>query len=63
MVRHGIRSVFPPAAIDAARAAAHLPALGLPGGRRDLRDVPTVTIDAATTTDIDDALSVIPAGR
>jgi len=62
VVRHGIRSIFPTIAIEAARAAALAPALGLPGGRRDLRDVPTVTIDAATTTDIDDALSVIPAG-
>ena len=62
VVRHGIRSVFPAAAVEAARAAATAPALALVGGRRDLRDVPTITIDAATTTDIDDALSVIPAG-
>jgi ribonuclease R len=45
--------------IEAARAAAAAP---LTGARRDLRDVVTVTIDAATTTDIDDALSVIPPG-
>ena len=60
VVRHGIRSAFPAAVIDAARANAS-PKLG-GKGRRDLRDVPTVTIDAASTTDIDDALSVIPAG-
>lgn len=30
------------------------------GARRDLREVPTVTIDAASTRDIDDAISVIP---
>jgi ribonuclease R len=58
VVRHGIRSAFPEAVIEAARAAASAPTLG---ARRDLRDVPTVTIDAATTTDIDDALSVFPA--
>ncbi|EYF06877.1 3'-to-5' exoribonuclease RNase R [Chondromyces apiculatus DSM 436] len=32
------------------------------GPRRDLRKLPTVTIDAASTRDIDDALAVIPAG-
>jgi ribonuclease R len=59
VVRHGIRSTFSAAAIEAARAAAASPALG---ERRDLREVTTVTIDAATTTDIDDALAVIPPG-
>ncbi|MBI4865052.1 MAG: RNB domain-containing ribonuclease [Candidatus Riflebacteria bacterium] len=33
------------------------------GGRRDLRAVPTITVDAPVTRDIDDAISVIPAGR
>lgn len=59
VVRHGIRSVFPEAVIAAAEASA---ARGPAGERRDLRSVPTVTIDGPTTTDIDDALSVIPAG-
>lgn len=60
VVRHGIRASFPPAVADAARAAA---AAGFSReGRRDLRDVPTVTIDSPVTTDIDDALSVLPAG-
>ncbi|MFO0631168.1 MAG: ribonuclease catalytic domain-containing protein, partial [Polyangiales bacterium] len=31
------------------------------GSRRDLRAVPTVTIDAPSTRDIDDAISVLPA--
>ena len=29
--------------------------------RRDLRAVPTLTIDAASTRDIDDAIAVLPA--
>lgn len=50
-----------------AEALAELPAVcATPhalGARRDLREVPTVTIDAASTRDIDDAISVIaPAG-
>lgn len=31
------------------------------GSRRDLRDVTTITIDAPTTTDLDDAVSILPA--
>lgn len=31
-------------------------------GRRDLTAVPTVTIDASSTRDLDDALAVLPAG-
>lgn len=31
------------------------------GSRRDLRKVPTITIDAPSTTDLDDAVSVLPA--
>ena len=31
------------------------------GSRRDLRDVLTITIDAPSTTDLDDAVSVLPA--
>jgi ribonuclease R len=59
VVRHGIRSVFPATVLDAARAP--LAARGKGEQRRDLRDVPTVTIDAPITTDIDDALSALPA--
>jgi ribonuclease R len=59
VARHGIRSLFPPAVLDEARASAGEP---ISAGRRDLRDLPTVTIDAPVTTDVDDALSVLPAG-
>ena len=59
VVRHGIRATFSEEVLAAARASAAAPAMG---SRRDLRDVPTVTIDSATTTDIDDALSVFPPG-
>jgi ribonuclease R len=62
VVRHGIRADFPPAVVEAAAEAAARPHVAAGGARRDLREVPTVTIDAPVTTDIDDALSVFPAG-
>ncbi len=59
IARHGIATVVTPEALaeaQQARGIAHTAT-----GRRDLRDVPTVTIDAASTRDIDDAISVLPA--
>lgn len=58
VVRHGIRAHFPDELEEQANALA---ARALPSGRRDLRQIPTVTIDAPSTTDIDDALSALPA--
>ncbi|MFN7955006.1 MAG: RNB domain-containing ribonuclease [bacterium] len=58
LVRHGIRGDFPSACVtQAKRGGRRLDVRG----RRDLRDVPTVTIDSAETRDIDDALAVLPA--
>ena len=74
IARHGLRAVFPPEVIQAAGASAAKVLSTLDAGaasgawpaeigpRRDLRALPTVTIDAASTTDIDDALAVLPAG-
>lgn len=59
VARHGIRSLFPPPLLEAARVAA---APKFTRRRQDLREIPTVTIDAPVTTDIDDALAVLPAG-
>ena len=59
IARHGIATVVPPAALAEAERARKLP--HTVNGRRDLREVPTVTIDAASTRDIDDAISVLPA--
>lgn len=59
VARHGLRSVFKPEIEEAAAKAAAEPRKG---PRRDLRDIPTVTIDAPSTRDIDDALAVLPAG-
>ncbi len=56
LARWSIRAAYPKAVIAAARASRRANA-----HRRDLRDVPTVTIDAPSTCDIDDALSVLPA--
>lgn len=52
LVRHGIRRHFPDMKWKA-------PSDDL--SRTDLREIPTVTIDAPTTKDIDDALSALPA--
>lgn len=62
VARHGVRAVFPAEVVEAARAAASssLPR-ELARGRRDLRGLPTVTIDAPVTTDLDDAIAVLPA--
>ena len=57
VVRHAIRSEFSPELVESARQAV---SQGFGGERRDLRDIPTITIDAPTTTDIDDALSALP---
>ncbi len=61
MARYGLASEF---GVDVQRESAR--AATIPhalGARRDLRDVPTVTVDAPTTRDIDDAIGVLPAGE
>lgn len=60
IARHGVLTAFDDdalAQVEATRAIAH----EVTGFRRDLRDVPTITIDAPSTRDIDDAVSVLPA--
>lgn len=59
VARYALRSVFP---IDVEGAAAKAALLPRVGTRRDLRAIPTVTIDAPSTKDIDDALAALPAG-
>jgi ribonuclease R len=60
IVRHGVRSTFEPVVLESARQLERRPEQG---HRRDLRDVPTVTIDAESTRDIDDALAVLAPGE
>lgn len=61
IARFGLLEQFSPRALEQAEAISALtPELG---ARRDLRHLPTVTIDAPSTQDLDDAISVIPAGR
>ena len=59
LVRHGLRRDFD------AQVRAEVPhVLARPhalGARRDLRDVPTFTVDSPSTRVIDDAVSVLPA--
>jgi len=60
VARYGIPTGFDAAALaDVVRAQAVPHAQP---GRRDLRGVPTLTIDAPRTRDIDDAVAVLPAG-
>ncbi len=53
LVRHGLLSQFPAGLAPLVRS-------GEDEGRRDLRELCTITIDAPSTTDIDDALSALP---
>ncbi|WP_438016003.1 RNB domain-containing ribonuclease [Sorangium sp. So ce315] len=64
LARNGVRAVFPAEVVEASRAAAAAVSIEreLARGRRDLRDLTTITIDAPVTTDIDDAVAVLPAG-
>ncbi len=55
MVDRGLRRSFDPAVEHEAREAAEKPADI--GGRRDLRSLPTFTIDPASARDFDDAIS------
>ena len=60
VARHGIRSVYTDEhTAEAAKVAKHPRS----EQRRDLRTLPTVTIDAPTSKDLDDALSALPAAR
>src|SRR5204862_2929334 len=57
MLDRGLRRRFDPAVERAARAAAERPPHGDEGARRDLRALPTFTIDPPTARDFDDAIS------
>lgn len=59
LVRHGLHAEHSAEARSEAAAVA-TQAVGL-GHRRDLRDIPIVTIDGPSTRDIDDAIGVLPA--
>jgi ribonuclease R len=59
IARHGLRAEHPPEIqAEAARIAKTRPV----GHRQDLRSIPTITIDAPHSRDLDDALAVVPAG-
>jgi ribonuclease R len=60
VARHNLSDAFPPACVHNAREVARRP--HSLGARRDLREIPTVTVDAPSTRDIDDAVAVMPAG-
>ena len=56
MIDRGLRRSFDPAVEHEAREAAAAP-VTLSGGRRDLRSLPTFTIDPTSARDFDDAIS------
>ncbi len=68
MLDRGLPGAFDPAVerearLSASDGASDLSGQGLPGGdRRDLRGLPTFTIDPATARDFDDAVSAEAAG-
>jgi len=59
MLDRGLRRRFDPAVERAAREAAAAP---LSAQRRDLRDLPTFTVDPPSARDFDDAISAEPLG-
>jgi ribonuclease R len=62
MVDRGLRRGFDPAVEHEARAAAVVSGQDSPG-RRDLRSLPTFTVDPATARDFDDAVSAEAPGE
>jgi len=62
MLDRGLRRRFDPVVEREARAAAERPPHGDLGSRRDLRDLPTFTIDPPTARDFDDAISAQALG-
>lgn len=59
IARHRIQTEWSPAALAQAQRLIQLP--HVLGSRRDLRSILTVTVDAPSTRDIDDAIAVLPA--
>jgi ribonuclease R len=57
MVQRGLRRSFDPAVEHEAREAASSPQRDRAASRRDLRSIPTFTIDPASARDFDDAIS------
>ena len=58
--RHDLRRRFPDETLEEAAALPEEPSPGELEGRRDLRSLPTFTIDGADARDLDDAVSVEP---
>jgi ribonuclease R len=61
IARHRILTEWSAEALEQARTLARRP--HSVDGRRDLRSLPNVTVDAPSTRDIDDAIAVLPADR
>jgi ribonuclease R len=63
MIDRGLARGFDPAVEREARSVSEAGDQELLGGRRDMRDLPTFTIDPASARDFDDAISAAPEGE
>lgn len=62
-MNHGVPAEFPPLVLDQAAGLAAEPSEADMSGRRDMRDLPFVTIDGDTAKDFDDAVEVESTGE
>lgn len=63
LIEHGLDRPFPSAVIREAEAHGDVPSKADREGRRDVRDLPLVTIDGETAKDFDDAVCAKKEGR
>lgn len=63
IIEHGLERPFPPEVIAQAEAFGELPTEDDMSGRRDVRDLPLMTIDGDDSKDFDDAVCAVRDGK